>query len=221
MGSEVLDLLARALPPPRLLLGCYCADERRSTARRCACAAGAKRRKDRVTTVRASFGSETLQVAALRIDPLEAGRQSAKDRAVLPILRETLASGPGWTPRRGKEPMTILLASLQVLSSSGMRRKWTTRATPRCRPPAKRARGRWRRSSPRAHRVHLATQYQRTQKTAAPLAEQAGAWRWQVHAADERQAWSTAEKRQERALVVGHSNTLPEIREGLRRRRWK
>jgi broad specificity phosphatase PhoE len=56
----------------------------------------------------------------------------------------------------------------------------------------------------------FATQYQRTQKTAAPVAGKLGL-EVQVHAADDTAGLVEILRKQERALVVGHSNTLPEI----------
>ena len=56
----------------------------------------------------------------------------------------------------------------------------------------------------------FATGFQRTQKTAAPLAEKLHV-KLQVHAADDTAGLVALLKKEERALVVGHSNTLPEI----------
>ena len=56
----------------------------------------------------------------------------------------------------------------------------------------------------------FATQYQRTQKTAAPLAARLKL-PVQTHAADDTAGLVELLRKQDRALVVGHSNTLPEI----------
>ncbi|TMA19843.1 MAG: histidine phosphatase family protein [Deltaproteobacteria bacterium] len=56
----------------------------------------------------------------------------------------------------------------------------------------------------------FATEFQRTQKTAAPLAKRLNV-KTQVRAADDTAGLVALLNQQERALVVGHSNTLPEI----------
>ncbi|MCA1827803.1 MAG: histidine phosphatase family protein [Myxococcales bacterium] len=56
----------------------------------------------------------------------------------------------------------------------------------------------------------FATQYRRTQKTAAPLAARLGV-KVQIHAADDTAGLVELLRKQDRALVVGHSNTLPEV----------
>lgn len=56
----------------------------------------------------------------------------------------------------------------------------------------------------------FATQYQRTQKTAAPVAARLKL-RVQVHDADDTAGLVEQLRKEKRALVVGHSNTLPGI----------